>query len=262
MNGRRNSKYFSINILFVFFLLILSSNAARGELTIAANHDHINIDFFYHGSTVSVSGTSDGGTDLVIKITSPEGREELKQKGKVAGLLWMNTGTLHFDHVPNLYFLYSTRKVDEILSAGELEKYVIGYPSLEKHIEIEPVKEDEKAKWFNEFVRFKEASKLYSTSSGRIRLTPGDGKLRYYIMTDWPYQAPPGEYVVTVYAVKDKKVVEKAEARVLVEQTGIVKTLSHMARNNGAVYGVLSIIAAIGAGFGVGMVFRKSGGAH
>jgi hypothetical protein len=35
-----------------------------------------------------------------------------------------------------------------------------------------------------------------------------------------------------------------------------------MARKNGALYGVLSILAALGAGFGVGMVFRKGGGAH
>ena len=54
-------------------------------LTAKANHDHITIDFFYHGSTVSVRGESDPGMDLVIKITSPEGHQVLKQKGKVGG---------------------------------------------------------------------------------------------------------------------------------------------------------------------------------
>ena len=46
---------------------------AQAMLTAKANHDHITIDFFYHGSTVSVRGISDPGVDLVVKITSPKG---------------------------------------------------------------------------------------------------------------------------------------------------------------------------------------------
>ncbi len=72
----------------------------------------------------------------------------------------------------------------------------------------------------------------------------------------------PGVYTVTVYAVKDNKIVEKAESKVQVEQAGVVKKLAGMAKNNASVYGILSILAALGAGFGVGLVFRKGGGAH
>jgi hypothetical protein len=122
--------------------------------------------------------------------------------------------------------------------------------------------EEEKARWFGEFVKYKETSKLYSSSSGRIEIKEKDGKTSYYINTEWPYQAPPGDYLVTVYAVKNGKVVDTAEAKVLVEQVGIVKSLSGMARNSAALYGIISILSALGAGFGVGMVFRKGGGAH
>ncbi|MBI5057409.1 MAG: TIGR02186 family protein [Nitrospirae bacterium] len=243
-------------------LFALRSNTSA-ELTAVANHDHIKIDFFYHGSTVSVKGTSDPGVDLVIKITSPDGHEVLKQKGKMAGILWMNTGTLNFENTPDLYSVHSTKKLEDLLSRDEMDKYVIGYPALEKHIELTPVsKGEEKDKWFNEFVRFKESSKLYAASSGKISTTMSNGRQNYYIMTEWPYQAPPGNYLVTVYAVKDKMVVEKAEAKVLVEQVGVIKTLSSMAKNSGALYGFLSIVIALGAGFGVGLIFRKGGGSH
>ncbi len=70
--------------LAFIFILIFTSNASA-MLTAKANHDHITIDFFYHGSTVSVRGESDPNVDLVIKITSPEGHQVLKQKGKVGG---------------------------------------------------------------------------------------------------------------------------------------------------------------------------------
>ena len=243
--------------------LLFYCSSSSAELTINANHDHITIDFFYHGSTVSVSGASDTETDLVIKITAPDGHEALKQKGRAAGFLWMNIGTFKFEHAPYLYFVHSTKKIEDIISPEEMEKSVIGYPALNKHIEIIPVSNDEeRTKWFNEFIHYKEDSRLYAASSGQIKTTNENGRQKYYMQTAWPYQAPPGKYLVTVYAVKDKKVIEKAEADVTVEQSGIVKTLSDMAKNNGALYGIISIVIALGAGFGVGMIFRKGGGAH
>jgi uncharacterized protein (TIGR02186 family) len=244
-------------------LLFVVRGTAFAELTATANHDHIKIDFFYHGSSVSVRGVSDPCTDLIVKITAPEGHHLLKKKGKIAGFLWMNVGDLKFERVPNLYAVHSTRELHEILSEDEMDRNVIGYSALEKHIEITPVdNQEERGKWFAEFLKFKQSSNLYTASSGKLSVKEQDGKQNYYILLDWPYQATPGEYTVTVYAAKDRKIVDKTETKVFVEQAGLVETLSTMAKKNGALYGFISIMAALGAGFGVGMVFRKGGGAH
>lgn len=243
--------------------ILLFGSPSSAELTIKANHDHIKVDFFYHGSTVSVSGESDAGTDLIIKITSPDSHQKLQKKGKAGGFLWMNVGELNLEHTPDLYFLHSTGDLDEILSQEEMNKYVLGYSSVQKYADINPVKDEtEKAKWFDEFIRFKESSRLYNTSSGEITVSEENGRQGYYILCDWPYQALPGDYLVTVYAVKDKKVIETAESKVVVEQVGAVKSLYDLANNRGGLYGLISILAALGAGFGVGIVFGKGGGAH
>ncbi len=175
----------------------------------------------------------------------------------------MNVGGLKFEQVSNLYSLHSTKKIEDILTREEMDKYVIGYPALERHVEMNPIAGgDEKTKWFNEFLKYKESSNLYRISSGRINLTEKDGKQNYYVLLEWPYQARPDNYTITVYAVRDKKVIETAETHVYVEQVGVVKSLAGMAKNNGALYGIVSILAALGAGFGVGLVFRKGGGGH
>lgn len=261
-----STRFLGTFLLMLVYCLIqlVSARPASAMLTTKANHDHISIDFFYHGSSVSVRGESDPNTDLVIKITSPEGHQILKQKGKVGGVLWMNVGQLKFENTPNFYEVFSTKKLEEMLDKEEMEKYTIGYAALQKHIEIIPVaNEEEKATWFDEFVKFKEASKVYSSIVGKITTTTTkDGRQEYYILTDWPYQAAPGEYLVTVYAVKNGKVTERAESRVNVEQVGLVKTLATMAKNKAAFYGILSVGIALGAGFGVGLVFRKGGGSH
>jgi uncharacterized protein (TIGR02186 family) len=255
---------FATMAALVCIFTVAFAGQASAMLTAKANHDHITIDFFYHGSTVSVRGESDPNVDLVIKITSPEGHQVMKQKGKVGGFLWMNVGQLKFENTPNFYSVYSTKKLEEMLSAVEADKYVLGYPSLAKHVEVTPVaNEEEKAKWFSEFIKFKEDSKVYASSFGKISTTTAaNGRQEYYILTDWPYQAAPGDYLVSVYAVKNGKVVEQAESKVNVEQVGVVKTLATMAKNSAALYGFLSIGIALGAGFGVGLVFRKGGGSH
>ncbi len=260
--SKTSTTYALFGLILAAAILMISGNASA-TLTAKANHDNIKINFFYHGSTVGVSGISEPGTDLVIKIASPEGHEALKEKGKVGGLLWMNVGTMKFEHVPHFYSIHSTKKLDELLTSEERDKYGIGYKALERGAALDPVRSDEeKAQWFEEFIRFKEKSKLYTASAGNIELKDKDGKQSYYILTAWPYQAPPGDYLVTVYAVKDGRVIDQAASKVHVEQAGIVKTLAGMARNNAALYGLISIVSALGAGFGVGLIFRKGGGAH
>ena len=244
-------------------LLLCGAGRAAAEISLLANHDHITIDFFYHGSSVSARGLVEPGTDVIIKIAGPDGKETLKEKGKTAGVLWMNVGTLHFENTPNLYEIYSTRPLEQILTPEEADREVIGYRALGKHLVLEPVASlEDREKWVGEFIRFKENSKLYGDSTGGIATEPKDGKQGYYINTAWPFQAPPGDYTVTAYAVRDGKVIEKISKPIDVKQVGIVQTLSKMAKNNGALYGLLSIAMALGAGFGVGLVFRKGGGAH
>jgi len=248
----------------VFTIQCLYASSSHAMISIQANHEDIKIDFFYHGGTINFSGEADAGTDLIIKIASPDSHQVMKKKGKVGGLLWMTVGTVKFEQTPSLYHIHCTKALGDILSTEEQQKYVIGYPALRKHVEIAPViDEADKDHWLNQFVMFQEQQRLYAVSAGKIMATPlGNGRQRYNIMTDWPYQAAPGTYMATIYAVKDGKVMDSAATKISVEQTGIVETLSTMAKNRAALYGFLSVGIALAAGFGVGMLFRKGGGSH
>ena len=46
----------------MFSFISLFASDVFAQLTAKANHDHITVDSFYHGGTVSVSGVSDPGT--------------------------------------------------------------------------------------------------------------------------------------------------------------------------------------------------------
>jgi uncharacterized protein (TIGR02186 family) len=240
-----------------------ATGAVTVKLTTKANHDHIDINTFYHGSTVSVQGDCAPDTDLVIKISAAEGETSLKQKGKVGGLLWMNVGDLHFSRVPGLYLLKSSGNIEEVVAPEEASRYVLGYDALKRHLEVEPAATPaERTEIVGQFIQYNEENKLFARQTGGIEFKNENNKRTYYTVFDWPYQAKPGDYVVDVYAVRDGRVVDTARAPVKVEQAGTVKYLAAMARNNGALYGILSIVVALASGFGAGAIFRKQGGAH
>jgi uncharacterized protein (TIGR02186 family) len=256
-------------VIFLIFGVLISNLAVSGKawalVTANTDHDRIKIDSFYHGCTVDISGlTNPADADVVIKVSSPEETQRLRKKVKAAGLFWMNGGELKFEHSPSVYLLYSTGKLDDILSQEEMDRYAIGYPALSRHVDITPVaNQDEKTTFFNQFVNFKESSHLYAMSPEKISRTVKNGKQAYSIELNWPYEAPPDNYLVTVYEVKNKKVIDKAESHMIVKQVGIVKTLYNMARKNGALYGVLAVMVALTAGFMVAIVFpKKAKGAH
>jgi Putative transmembrane protein (Alph_Pro_TM) len=252
-----------LSLAFTALFIAAFSTGAQAFLTATTSQDRISIGFFYAGSEVSVSGLSDPGDDYIVAVTSPECHQALKRKGKVGGALWMNVGELKCERVPNLYFVQCSKKLDDLLPVCEQDRCVLGYPALERHMSMEPVKDQaEKNKWFGEFIRYKESKKLFADSCANFQLSSEGGKQKYSMTFAWPYQAPPGDYLVTVYAVKDKKVVGQAASKVTVEQVGAVKKLATMAKNQGALYGILAIVTAITAGFGVGIIFGKGGGAH
>ena len=81
----------------------------------------------------------------------------------------MNVGELKCEKVPNLYFVQCSKKLDELLAVCEQDRCVLGYPALERHMNMEPAKDQaEKNKWFGEFIRYKESKKLFANSRGQF----------------------------------------------------------------------------------------------
>ncbi len=251
--------------VLAFFLAaggILPSSTAQAQLSAAANHGNIKIGFFYHGDAISVSGVSDPGAELIVKMSSPETHQTLRKKGKTAGVLWMNAGTLAFAHVPNVYYMKCSSRPEGLLSRQDLCKNMIGYQAMEDHAEVKPMADGQKHRWFSEFLKYKESCRLYRVSDEGVRRMPGGGRQAYQAVFEWPYQAPPGDYQVTVYAVKAGSIIDQATCSVHAETAGLARRLTELAMKHGAIYGALSVLIAIAAGFAVGLIFGKGGGAH
>ncbi len=233
-------------------------NSAQA-LTAKVTPDDIAIGITYHGAKITVSGQSKVGDELLIKITAPPADAHLRYLGKAAGMVWMKLGSMEFKKVPPVYLLSSSKPIEQLLAQDTQAGNRIGFAALKAGAEVvSSAGRIDVEQWFSEFIKFKQSEHLYRVQEGNIQLNGGS----YQLETDWPYQAAPGDYDVEVLAVRNGQVVEQAKTTLKVEQVGFVAQISNLAFHNAAIYGIMAIIVAMLAGFGVAALFKGGGGSH
>lgn len=241
---------------------IIAAPEAVQALTCEVSPTRVPITLSYHGAKLTITGQSAVNDELVLKISTPPADTEMKYKGKAGGLFWMKKGSLEFKGVPMVYLVNSTAKLDLILAEAERQQYQLGYDAMAKTARVEDsTGQPAEGKWFDEFIRFKEQEMVYSIQEGTITRKHGEKGNTFEAVVNWPYQAQPGVYDVEVFAVNGGKVVGKAHTSFEVERAGIIATLSSMAVEQAALYGIMAVVIAMVVGFGVGVIFKK-GGSH
>lgn len=265
------TKYLYVAVVLLLVILFMSDLSMAAEPTETASStiekapvtceilpDEVFINSFYHGANLKITGKSDANDEIIIKISSPPTESSLKFMGKVAGLFWMKVGDMEFKPVSNVYMLYTTGAIDKIANPEERTRSMVGYDAIKAQVEITSSKGPvDKDRWFSEFIKFKEKDKIYGIHEGAVIK---DGKGGFSTTVDWPYQAPPGEYKVSVLAIREGKVYAEASQKLVVKTSGMITLLSDLAFKNPAIYGVIAIVIAILAGLGVGIVFKGGGG--
>ncbi|MBF0564796.1 MAG: TIGR02186 family protein [Nitrospirae bacterium] len=237
---------------FVFILAytmvcFFGSTGAQASLTMSVEHKTIPINAFYNGNTVLLKGMVDKGEDVVVKLSSDDGKETFMTKGKSAHLFWMNKNKITISGISSVYMLFSSKDVESAVSEADRDKYVIGYGAVEKRAVIVPA--GDKARLLGEFIKLKEKNRLYDTGKEKISLIPAaDGKFEYTLQVKLSYQVQPGQYKVEAYGVKNGAVSDTASDAILVEPVGIVKAMTQLASRHGALYGLMSIVIALIAG--------------
>ncbi len=256
---KRNFIKTAVILYAALTISVFFSNANCWALTTQVTPQNVPITLFYHGAQISIQGQNASDTDLIVKISSEPSGAHMKFKGKAAGLFWMKMGDISFEHVPSAYLLYTSRNLDDILSEDQRIKEGIGFEAIKAGTTVESSAKDmDPDRWIGEFIKFKQAEKLYQLEENAIIRQQGG----YQLNIDWPYQAAPGTYDVEVIAVREGSIVDKTVTSFTVERTGTVSKLSDLALNHAAIYGVIAILVAMAAGFAVGALFKKGGGAH
>lgn len=236
-----------MSILVIVFLGMFLPAVAQ-EPSVQISPEQINIDFFYHGQQLRVSGTVPENCQVVLKVEGARQNVTLTKKDK-RGPLWMSVGTVAIE-APTVYLLFTSCGEDE------LKKYNIGIESLPiSSLQLENPPQEEFLR--REFIRLKEHQGLYRISPKSITPEFAKGSGLFSTTVDLPVTLGPGDYTAELLCFSEDKMVGKATAKLHVQKVGLVRLISEMAFTHGACYGVVAVLVALLVGFTIGKLFKS-----
>jgi hypothetical protein len=235
---------------------VLPARAAAPTLTVSPAT--VKIGTFFHGQTVTVSGTMPAGAQAVLEVVGPSTEETLLRKGRRGGL-WMNVGKIMVHDAPSLYLVMSTAR--ELLTAAK-PSATWGYEALKQRItftgRIEPA---ERQEFLGQFLQLKESEHIYATWPGALKVGAAAGGASPVTSTfPLPTTIKPGAYKVCLSVIQNDKVVSSTCTDLTVAMVSFPALLASLAYQHGAAYGVLAVIIAIVTGFAMGFLFKGGGG--
>ena len=217
----------------------------------------VSVDLLYDGATLEVAALIPSTYQAAIRLTGRTQRLEMKEKGKVGGVLWMSVGDVDFDSVPVLYQVLTTAPLDALAPAETLARLGLGYSAV-----IVPA-DSASAKFVPELVKLKEREGLYALHQGGLRISGGGAEVRVEGTFMLPAAVPPGEYSVDLIGFKDRRPYGLGRERVVVERAGAVRAMWSLAMDRRLFYGCTAVGVALVTGLLTGLLFRsKRQGAH
>jgi len=246
------------------------SKGTQGEdfshLTLNLVPHAVQIGFFFSGGKLSVRGTLPAGCDAVLIIRGPQQEREMHVQGKKLGL-WMTVGTATLMNVPALYQCFTSGPTQKIMSRETATAEGVGFQRLkeemEVRVEVDGVEQQSGlGRWKDEFVEFEQSRGLFYLGESELEVRDGqDGLKKVSGEIVIPARSPVGSYRAVLLAFKEGVPVARVEETLSVDLMPPVAFLRRLAMEHGWTYGFVAVIAALGAGLGVGAI-TPSKGAH
>ncbi|MEZ5862628.1 MAG: TIGR02186 family protein [Geminicoccaceae bacterium] len=237
-------------------LLGVAAGTARASGFIAdLSHHLIAITTAFTGSNVLLFGAlDDPGSDVVVVVRGPETTTAVRRKNRI-GLVWLNTDQMTFAAVPSFYAIAASAPLGDIVAPDEQRRFRIGVDNLGLRPEDSGDRSADEIQEFREaLVRNKEKVDLYAAEIAPVRFL-GDKLFRTTLT--FPANVPPGNYQIEVLQLRDGFVAGAQTSVLVISKVGLEAEIFDAARAQPAIYGLVSVILAIGAGWSAGVFFRK-----
>lgn len=251
--------YGLLTVLLVGLAWCGTSLAAEGPGTMELSATTIKISTFYNGTTLDVSGSMPEDGDVVLRVSGPKKNVHLKEKGQVAGVLWMNKTDVSLENTPAVYMVYTPAGPVESFLSPELG---VGYKALVKDIEIVPESAD-KPFIFGEYVKLMEKSGVYVVENGAITYGAAAGGMKAFSATlTIPSKMSAGDYKIDALVIKNGAVTNTLSKNLTLELSGFPKLIADLAYGRPLLFGILAVLIAVGTGLLIGVLFKGGGGSH
>lgn len=247
-------------LLVVLVLLAAALPVAASErIVLGLSQDEVAITATFDGSSLLIFGAVsrdapipvDGMLDVVITVTGPPGPLDVRRKERQFGI-WVNADSVRLSQAPSFYAVASTRPLADILSAVEDLRHGITLGQVISTVGASQTVDDVE-NFTAALRRIREDNDLYQIAEGGVVL---DQQTLFRTSLDLPSNLVEGIYSTRIFLLRNRVVVDMFETVIPVRKVGMERWLYTTAQTQPILYGLMSLVIAIAAGWGASALFR------
>lgn len=240
-------------------LALLFALPARAETIVAGlSHASVAITADFTGEEILVFGAvkreapaPEGPLDVIVTVEGPAAPVIVRRKDRQFGI-WANAAAVRIDRAPSFYAIAATGPLDAILSETDNLRHQIAIPKAIRAVGISAEAEGSPA-FLDALIRIRQAEGRYALAESGVVLSQ-DTLFRADVRL--PSNLTEGDYRVRLFLLRGGRVVDWQEQAIPVEKAGFERWVATLARDAPLVYGLLSLIMAVAAGWGAAAAFR------
>jgi uncharacterized protein (TIGR02186 family) len=195
--------------------------------------------------------------EIVITLEGTRQRLVTRRKANRTGI-WINTYSVTFADVPSYYAIASTRPLDEIADPIVLRQRDIGFEQIQMQPEggwASGLSTSDLRKFKSAVIRLKRKEGLYVDSEFGVRFV---GRNLFRATIDLPANVPVGPLATRVFLFRNGQLIDTFESRVQLSREGIERYLYDFAFSYPMLYGIVTVILAVGAGLAASSIFPRN----
>lgn len=236
-----------IRLLALFLALALPAQAE--EIVMGLSADEVAITATFDGSDILIFGAVKRDMpappvplEVIITVSGPLTPVTVREKERIAGI-WINNAAVEVDAAPSFYAVATTAPLAQVLSDTEDLRHAITIPRAIRSIGHEV---DNAADFTEALIRIRTEDGTYRLMEGAVDLSE---ETLFRTSVDLPANLVEGIYVTRIYLTRGGLVVDTLETIITVQKVGLERWLFNLSRNQPFVYGALSLVLAVAAGW-------------
>ena len=230
---------------------------AQDEAVVAGlSQDAISITTNFDGSELLVFGAVKRSSappaeplQVIITVAGPSVPVTVRRKDRRLGI-WVNTDAVEVDLAPSFYAVATSADWGDTLREIEDLRHSVSIARAIRAVGTGMANADT---FIEALIRIREDAGLYQTLIGAVEVSE---ETLFQTRVVLPANLTEGNYTVRFFLTREGRVIASEEREIGVRKVGLERFLFVLAHDQPLIYGILSIVIAVTAGWGASAAFR------
>ena len=191
--------------------------------------------------------------EVVVVLRGPDQPILLREKQKVAGLIWMNADSSRFRSAPSFYSVASSKPIRSLVDDRTASIYELGL----RNLQLSPgggVLPEKNRRFEAGLLDLRRREGLFAENPHGVEISGG---VLYRAAISIPSQVPVGTYTAETFLIDRGRVLAAASRDVHIGKSGFERYIALVARRHAFVYGVAAVLLSLGLGWAAAALFRR-----